>query len=517
MKREVVRHWGADSPEAQHCRHPRADLVDEVEVAPGVFEQRQGPFSHYERRIRPAADGGIDEVTRFDLHIPLFGAGFAALAARTFGRHQHDRRRPLWAPPDHLTAAQARLLGLLAAAALSATFANTLFTQTANFAAATFGVSEAGQGRAGVIVRLGVIIAIPLATLADRVGRRRMTVLAAWLTPIVCALGALAPTWGVLVGTQAVGRPLGLALALLIGVIVAEEMPRNTRAYALSMLALAGGLGASVAVVPLVLADIAPQGWRAIYALALIFVPVAVMLARSLPETRRFEVHVARKEHPGEHHHAPPLRWKRFLVMAVVAVLANVFVAPASFFQNRYLDDVRGFSGLDIAVFSVLTAGPAALALLAGGRVADGIGRRAVLLLFLPLSTVMLVAAFQWGGPTMWVTTVFGAIFAGFAYPAFAVYRTELFPTGNRGRANGWLTAIALAGSSIGLLVAGELLDSGWSYGQVMGLLGLGQVVAALIAFFAYPETAHLELEAINPEDERLAPTSAETGEPVGD
>jgi MFS family permease len=517
MKREVVRHWDADSPEARQCRHPRADLVDEVEVAPGRFEQREGPFQRYERRVTPTDDGGVDEVTRFELHIPLFGAGFAALAARTFGRHQHDRRRPLWAPPDHLTPAQARLLGLLAAAALSATFANTLFTQTANFAAETFGIGESGQGRAGVIVRLGVIIAIPLATLADRVGRRRMTVLAAWLTPLTCALGALAPTWGVLVGTQAVGRPMGIALALLIGVIVAEEMPRNTRAYALSMMALAGGLGASVAVVPLVLADIAPQGWRAVYALALIFVPVAVMLARSLPETRRFEVHVARKEHEGEHHHAPPLRWNRFLLMAGVAVLANIFIAPASFFQNRYLDDVRGFGGLDIAMFSVLTAGPAALALLAGGRVADGIGRRAVLLIFLPLSTMMLVAAFQWGGATMWVTTVLGAVFAGFAYPAFTVYRAELFPTGNRGRVNGWLTAISLAGSSVGLLVAGELLDNGWTYGQVMGVLGLGQVFAAVIAFAAYPETAHLELEAINPEDERLAPTSPETRQPLGD
>jgi MFS family permease len=512
MRRELVRHWPAGSVEAERCRQPRADLLVETEVSPGCFAQAQGSFTDYERRVEVRPDGSVDERVQFELHIPLFGFGFAWLAARGLGRHEHDRRRPLWAPPDHLTAAQARLLGLLAAAALSATFANTLFTQTANFAADTFGITESGQGVAGVVVRLGVVIAIPLATLADRLGRRRMTVLIAWLTPLVCALGALAPTWSTLVATQAVGRPLGLALAVLIGVIVAEEMPRNTRAYALSMLALAGGLGASVAVVPLVLADVAPQGWRLIYLLALVFLPVALMLARSLPETRRYEVHAARRD---EGEVTAPLRWNRFVLMAVVAVLANLFVAPASFFQNRYLDDVRGFSGFDIAVFSVITATPAAIALLAGGRVADGVGRRIVLLTFLPLSTLALAASFQWGGWVMWTTTVLGAMFGGFAYPAFAVYRTELFPTGNRGRVNGWLTAISLAGSSIGLLVAGHLLDDGWSYGHVMAMLGIGQVVAAIVAFVAYPETAHLELEAINPEDRPPAPSP--TAQPLGD
>ena len=34
-----------------------------------------------------------------------------------------------------------------------------------------------------------------------------------------------------------------------------------------------------------------------------------------------------------------------------------------------------------------------------------------------------------------------------------------------------------------------------------MGLLACGQVVAALIVFTTYPETAHRSLEEINPQD----------------
>ena len=43
----------------------------------------------------------------------------------------------------------------------------------------------------------------------------------------------------------------------------------------------------------------------------------------------------------------------RLALICVVAVAANLFVAPASFFQNRYLDDVRGYSGGGIALFTL--------------------------------------------------------------------------------------------------------------------------------------------------------------------
>jgi hypothetical protein len=61
---------------------------------------------------------------------------------------------------------------------------------------------------------------------------------------------------------------------------------------------------------------------------------------------------------------------------------------------------------------------------------------------------------------------------------------------------------MALLGGSIGLLVAGALLDAGWSYGAVMSLMALGQLVAATVVLTTYPETAHRVLEELNPEDQ---------------
>ena len=49
--------------------------------------------------------------------------------------------------------------------------------------------------------------------------------------------------------------------------------------------------------------------------------------------------------------------------------------------------------------------------------------------------------------------------------------------------------------------MVGALVHRGWSYGQSMLVVGFGQLLAAVIAYVAYPETAHLELEQINPQD----------------
>ena len=114
----------------------------------------------------------------------------------------------------------------------------------------------------------------------------------------------------------------------------------------------------------------------------------------------------------------------------------------------------------------------------------------------------------------MWFSAFGGGFIGGIAYPALAVYRAELFPTGNRGRAAGLLTASALLGGIGGLLLVGQLLDRGQSYGQVIGLVAIGQIAVVLIVLTRFPETAHRELEELNPEDV-APPASDPLGGPV--
>ena len=358
------------------------------------------------------------------------------------------------------------------------------------------GVRDPGSGVRAAGVGAGLLSARPPPLLADRVGRRKVIIAVAWLGPILSLLGALAPSFSALVVTQTIAPPMGIARAVLIGVGAKEEMPRSSRANAVSVLAMAAGLGAGIAVMSLRLADIGESGWRYVYVLAAIWCLVALDLTRRLPETRRFAAaHIDARRRP------PRLNRRRLALLAAVAFAGNIFVAPASFFQNRYLTDVHDFSGGMIGIFSIAVGTPASIGLILGGRFADTSGRRRLIAVALPVSTVALVGAYSVGGASLWLLSLLGGLIASAAYPALAVYRTELFPTGNRSRAAGLVTASALVGGIFGLVATGALLDDDWAYGAVMALMGIGQLVVTVLVVTAYPETAHQELEALNPED----------------
>ena len=179
---------------------------------------------------------------------------------------------------------------------------------------------------------------------------------------------------------------------------------------------------------------------------------------------------------------APRLDRRRFAVLATVALLTNLFVAPASLFQNGYLEDVRGFSATTIAIFTLATATPAGVGLILGGRVADLRGRRRGDRRRPPAGHgLRRRCRTRVGGPPMWLAVFLAGILGGITYPALAVYRTELFPTGNRSRAAGLLTAAALLGGIVGLLVMGTLLDRDWSHGRVMALLASAQLIVVVV------------------------------------
>ena len=88
-----------------------------------------------------------------------------------------------------------------------------------------------------------------------------------------------------------------------------------------------------------------------------------------LPESRRYEL---------PHAERPPLPRRRFVLLGVSAFLYNILIAPTTFYENRYLKDVRGYSASLIALYTLVTATPGAIGVLVGGRLADVKGRRLV-------------------------------------------------------------------------------------------------------------------------------------------
>jgi len=395
-----------------------------------------------------------------------------------------------------LTARQRTILWLLAMACVPATYANTLFTQTVAYAAQDFNISEQGQGIGAAIIRWGVVISLPLAALADRIGRRRLIIICAFGAPIITALGGLAPSFTVLVATQTIGRPLALVLTILIGIVATEEMSSDSRAWAISVLALAAGLGAGIAFAALPIADLGADSWRIIYAISLLWVFLAIILQRRLPETTRF---IERHERHLEH--TTHIDKTRLITQSLVAIFGNIFIAASSVFQVRYLRDDRDYSAVMVTAFTLLTGTPASIGLLIGGRLADTRGRRLLSAITFPLGALLLTAAFSTSGQPMWLASLSGGICLGLAYPAMAVYRGEMFPTLHRSFASGVIMTASLIGGSVGLIGAGFFLNRDVSYGTVMSWLLIGPVIAGVLVYTTFPESARRELEELNPQD----------------
>jgi MFS family permease len=501
---EVVEPWLA----------PRDDLVGErpVETTDGtlLFVAAHGPVGHYQRRVTseplPGGDRAVTSTTDIRLAIPYFGWLFTLPVRHALGRLAPPGHQPWWAPPERLDARAASVLGVLAAASVVAGYLGTLLTQTITFAATEFGlVGAQPQGNALAAVRLGILAALALVTLADRRGRRPVLLACAVGGCVMSMVGALAPSLVALSASQLVARAFATALVVLITIVAAEEVPRGSRAYAVSVLGMAGGLGAGVCVMALPLADLGPRGWRLLYLLPVAGLPLARSIAGRLSESRRFSAPHAVVTMAGH--------GRRLVLLAASGFLLAVFTAPASQLQNQFLRDEQGFSASRIALFTVLTVTPASIGIVAGGRLADLRGRRMVGALGLAGGVAASVAMFNSTGWPLWAWSVVGSVLGGAVLPALGVYGPELFPTSLRGRANGIVALCGVVGSVGGLLGAGALAARLGGLGPALAILALGPALLVAMVALAYPETARRELEELNPED--LPPTPASMSPPL--
>ncbi len=497
---------GDDRAALEALRTPRDDVVAEARDPAGGFRAVGGPFGVYHRTLeeRTESDGTVvvTETTTFELTIGAWRVLFDPLVRRALRRRGTPGVSPWWSPPDRLGPREASVLGMLCALVMVSGYLGTLITQTITFAADEFGADDQAQGTTLAAVRIGIVFSLAVMAVADRRGRRRMLIFSAVAGCTATMVGAFAANLLWLGATQTVARGFATALALLVAVVAAEEMPAGSRAYAISVLAMTAALGAGMAVWFLPLADLGPSAWRALYVIPLLGILLAWHVGRTLPESRRYEV--AHERAPAKPHR------RRVLLLAASGFLLAVFTAPASQFQNEFLRSEHGFTALQITLFTLATATPGGIGVLLGGRLADLRGRRVVGAVAVAGGVGLTVLMYFAGGWALWVASAVGSIVGAAAVPALGVYGPELFPTTSRGRTNGIISAVGVVGSSAGLLLAGTLADDFGRFGPAMALLAVGPAVLAVLVITAYPETAHLELEEINPED--LVPPTPERG-----
>ena len=469
--------------------HPRPTegVVAEREVSPGVYEASDGPFARYRR---------TGDLVEFKLAVPFFGWLFVLPVRRELRKQLRGEAAgmPWWAPADRMDARSATVLGALCAISLFDGYLGTLITQTLTYVADGFGVEgDRAQGITLAIVRLAIFLALPLAALADRRGRRALLLVSVTAGTVVAAITALSPSLAWFTAAQTVARGFSTAIGVFVVVIAAEEMPAGARAFAASVTTMSAGLGAGFCVMALPIAEIGDDGWRLLYVAPLIGLPLVAMAARRLPESRRFVAAHADAHLAG---HGDRLR-----LLAVAAFLSAMFAAPVSQLQNEFLRDERGYGAAGISLFTILTVTPAGLAVLLGGHLAEVRGRRLVGAVGLAGSSVLATAMYLTYGPVMWLFSLLASTLAGLTVPALQVYRAELFPTSLRAGTGGLLTVAGVLGAAAGVLAAGFLSDALGGLGRAIAILAIGPLVVAVLVLTRFPETAHRELEELNPED----------------
>lgn len=515
---------------------PRSGLVAEA-PGDGGFVAAEGPVRHYRRTlaVSDGANGRRTAIERveFALAIPLWWPLFV-LPVRMLLRREHQlvlaraRRgrgvleadgaglpvQPFWAPSDRFSARASSVLALVCALSVAAGYVGTTITQTITYSASQFHRSTGAQGVTLAVVRVGILLALATTALADRRGRRRLLVLTLYGACITAGLGAACPNLVALAITQAVAQGLSTAALLLVGIVVAEEVPAGSRAWATGLLTMTTALGAGVCVWLLPLADLGPNGWRVLYLVALLGVPLTAWAGRHLPETRRFVAHrndqrwgglaagdEAEAEPGGPGARVHTISRRRFWILAVGLFGVAIFAAPATQLLNDFLRHERHYSAAHISAFTLLTNTPAGLGILVGGWLADVRGRRVIAAIGVIGGTILTVAQFASAGAPMWAFAVASSMVAAVAVPVLGVYGPELFPTAARGRAAGMLSVVTVAGSALGLAVGGLLKDGFGHLAPALAILAAAPLIVGVLIVVAYPETSGRELEELNPAD----------------
>ena len=409
-------------------------------------------------------------------------------------------RRIYTRPPEPVPDEHKRLLLLVGTAIFIASYDLNIYGLALPQIQKSFNIPEADVGRIIFIFRLGMIPAIFLSYLADRIGRRSLLLLTLAGATACTIWTSFAQSLPEFVAAQTLARVFAYTEELLCVVVIAEEFSERTRGWAIGQLGALASFGAGFAALVFGFVNLLPFGWRAIYFLGAIPLLWLLWARRKLKETKRFEDH--KKSGHALHPFASLITNYpgRMALLAAIAMPYAFGMASSVVFLSKHLQSTHGWLPGQVSVLVIAAGAIAMLGNIVAGTLSDRIGRRIVLAAMIAASTLSFASFYTWAtGPWLvlfWTAGLFAYLAADILIAGLAA---ELFPTSHRSLASAlrlfcWLTA-----GGIGLLVEAELYERWGSHGTSIAILSL-LTPLSLVAIWFLPETAKKSLEEISAE-----------------
>jgi MFS family permease len=352
--------------------------------------------------------------------------------------------------------------------------------------------TELGIGLA--VVRLASLGGLPMAGLADRIGRRRVMLGACGIGLAITAASALSPGYWWFVIVFALGRPFLSAVAAVSQVQAAEQTGSGQRASAVALVAAGYAVGAGFTAVLYGLAG-DEIGYRGILLLAVVPMVALPLIGRRVTEPDRFVRTAASRDAtlPVLGAVARPYRRRLLLVTAVAFSLA-VITGPATSFVFIYAQNVERFPGIALSAM-VVAAGALGLGgLLVGRFLADRVGRRPTVAGAVACIGASGILCYSGSAAALVVGYLGGVTAAGVFAPAGGAMANELFPTAVRSSVAGWNVAGSVLGALVGLVAFGAIADVGNRFASAAVATFLPAMALGGLIFFL-PETRGHEPE----------------------
>lgn len=379
-------------------------------------------------------------------------------------------------------------------------------------------IPEENLGLYTGIIRFGVLLAFPLAFMADVVGRRRLLLFTIAGMTLATVLSAFAQTAAQYLILQTAARCFSYAEDMICYVIVAEEIAPEKRGWALGRLAALGTLGYGLSSLLYGQIDALPHGWRDFYLVGAAGLIVIMFARRSLKETKHFLDHSAKRSvAQGLGDHLKPIVSLaraypgRFVALVATTAPYSFGLAAAFAFISKFLQETHGYSPAQVGYLQFFGGGLSILGFFVAGRLGDYAGRRVVLGVCIPVVVGLFMLFYLTGNPTLLIAGWIGCLFFYFASEVtLSALGSELFPTSYRSTSSAARGVINVMAGIAGLAAESALYAIVGSHALSIILLLAISPIAVIPVLFYLPETARRSLDEISPEvelDRETAPT----------